>query len=88
VIPEVNDDCEKCKHFEECYYIPSVSDDVWKSGYKYMQATRKMELCVNNEKKNYEEREVCSCKNVADDELYLPTNSFILHHRSCQKPIV
>ncbi len=55
--PDVIDDCCKCKHFEECYYMPSGNDEVWQTLYKYLGTLVRRDMCVNNEKKDFESKD-------------------------------
>ena len=51
-----NGDCRECKNFEACYVVAWHTDVVLTSIPRYFNAIRKRDLCVNNDKADWEKK--------------------------------
>ena len=54
---EVQDDCEKCKHFKKCYVLVKMSDDVRDKTFDILVSNYHRNVCINNEKKNWKSKD-------------------------------
>ena len=51
-----NGDCRECKHFGKCYIVSYQSDLVLINIPLYFNAIRRRDLCVNNDKADWEKK--------------------------------
>jgi len=50
-------DCTKCKNYDMCYYCPAGIDEVLKSIQTFILSLYKRDLCVNNGKRFFKDKE-------------------------------